>query len=333
MARLKNFIDKYDLIIFDMDGVITSENGYWDSAALTVYELLNSKEYFGQRTLDLNNVFSNLKMIRKVVFSDNKIISLLKNKGVNSNWDLAYLVFCASIINHTKNPDDIYKYLEKLSDNILNDYEKIGITTAIVLGKPSEYCIRGGKLWQTVVDIFQKWYLGSKNVPALIDKEAPLLDKEKTRLVLKTLSSEKRLGYGTGRVAEEIETPLTNWDFLKYFSQDACVSYDYVVRSEKALLNHGITSTLTKPHPYMFLQAAFGTQYDALKLYNNDYSCDKINKTLIVGDAGADILAAHSAGFDFCAVLTGVSGKDAKAYFESQNSEYILDSIMNFIEE
>ena len=333
MAKLKDFIDKYELIVFDMDGVITSENGYWNAAALTVYELLNSKEYFGQRFLDLNNVFSNLTMIRKVVFSDDKIISLLKNKGVNSNWDLAYVVFCASIINHTKDPNEIYKYLSELSDNILNDYEKIAITTAIVLGKPSEYCIRGGELWQTVVDIFQRWYLGTNSVPALIDKEIPLLDKQKIDFVLKSLSEKTRLGYGTGRVAEEIIPPLTKWDYLKYFSSNACVSYDYVVKSEKTLAEHGITATLTKPDPYMFLQAAFGTEYDCLKLYNKEYSNDKIKNTLIVGDAGADILAAHSAGFDFCAVLTGVSGKNAKPYFESQNAEYILDSILDFIEE
>ena len=33
---------------------------------------------------------------------------------------------------------------------------------------------------------------------------------------------------------------------------------------------------------------------------------------------------AKAMGADFCAVLTGVSGKEAKEYFENQNSEYIF---------
>ena len=34
------------LIIFDMDGVITSESSYWDAAALTVYQQIQAKELF-----------------------------------------------------------------------------------------------------------------------------------------------------------------------------------------------------------------------------------------------------------------------------------------------
>lgn len=333
MAKLKSFTDKYDLIVFDMDGVMTSEQGYWDAAALTVYELTNSKNYFGNRSLDLNNVYSNLEMIRKVIFSDDKTITLLKNKGVNSNWDLAYVVFCAGIINHTKNPDEVYNYLENLSDNILNDYEKIAITTAIVLNKPSQYCMRGGELWQLIVEVFQKWYVGEDNRPAIMEKEVPLLDKTKLENVLKELTKTKRIGYGTGRIAEEVRTPLGNWGFLNYFDENANISYDHVVSGEKKLAEYGIDATLTKPHPYMFLQAALGEDYDIVKLYNGEYDKNVIGKTLIVGDAGADILAAHEAGFDFCAVLTGVAGKSAKAYFEQQNAEYILDSVLDFIEE
>ena len=56
-----------------------------------------------------------------------------------------------------------------------------------------------------------------------------------------------------------------------------------------------------------------------------------VNKTLVVGDAGADMLAAKAMGADFCAVLTGVSGKAARGYFEAAESEYILDSLENFL--
>ena len=38
---MKFQITDFDKIIFDMDGVITSEFIYWDAAALTIYELLD----------------------------------------------------------------------------------------------------------------------------------------------------------------------------------------------------------------------------------------------------------------------------------------------------
>ena len=40
--KLAKFLDKYDTVIFDMDGVITSEQNYWNCAALTVWEYLNT---------------------------------------------------------------------------------------------------------------------------------------------------------------------------------------------------------------------------------------------------------------------------------------------------
>ena len=50
--RLRPRLEKFDKIIFDMDGVITSEYMYWEAAALTVYELLFSYEKFGRRDID-----------------------------------------------------------------------------------------------------------------------------------------------------------------------------------------------------------------------------------------------------------------------------------------
>src|SRR5579864_918301 len=41
-----------DLIIFDLDGVITSEEAYWDAAGLTLHELLYSPRYWGLHEID-----------------------------------------------------------------------------------------------------------------------------------------------------------------------------------------------------------------------------------------------------------------------------------------
>ena len=50
--QLAPFMKKYDTVLFDMDGVITSEESYWNIAAMTVVEQLHSKHYFGAEEID-----------------------------------------------------------------------------------------------------------------------------------------------------------------------------------------------------------------------------------------------------------------------------------------
>ena len=57
-----------------------------------------------------------------------------------------------------------------------------------------------------------------------------------------------------------------------------------------------LKTTLTKPHPYTFLKAMCGTDYDNKRIIDDDYDKSKLKTTLVVGDAGADILAAKAMG-------------------------------------
>lgn len=91
---------------------------------------------------------------------------------------------------------------------------------------------------------------------------------------------------------------------------DFC-NYDNVVEAEKELNNNA----LTKPHPYMFLKALYGTDYSNKRIVDGDYDKAKIKTTLVVGDAGADILAAQTMDADFCAVLTVIQGRESKRLF------------------
>ena len=70
-----------------MDGVITGESMYWDAAALTVYELL-----FGRRDIDTDDI----PAIHDTIFCGRGMINTLKNRGVNTNWDLALVTYCIS---------------------------------------------------------------------------------------------------------------------------------------------------------------------------------------------------------------------------------------------
>ncbi|MCL6625382.1 HAD family hydrolase [Alicyclobacillus shizuokensis] len=90
----------YDWILFDIDGVMLSEERYFDASALAVYELLASPQYlrltftgmpgFGVRPDD-----ETVSEIRARVFHEDEFLRFIKGRGVNANWDMVYLQFVA----------------------------------------------------------------------------------------------------------------------------------------------------------------------------------------------------------------------------------------------
>ena len=429
---MKKFLDKYNTVIFDMDGVITSEENYWNSAALVVREVLTSfcaplSEGGGLRSpsraplaeggclrspsrsplseggcpkgreeFDPVAMSADVARIRREVFCDDRLITLLKGRGVNSNWDLGYVTVLIALILGTHDSEKILEYADTLSDNILDEYDRLAEEAArAVYGTeysqncstvlcadgegeprtaspslsspsfsaglqanpdasvrpPSCGCAgkvpdrgwgvfaRNGELWRDMRDCFQEWFLGDElflktfgkqprnpGKPGLIKSERPLIPMDKLKTMLSELSKTKRVCTGTGRPYNELIAPLSQWGITELFAPDGLSNYDHVAAAEAKT-----GETLTKPHPYMFLKALYGTDYDDLRLINGDYDRREIKKALIVGDAGADILAAHAMGADFCAVLTGVQGKAARGYFEDLGAEYILDSAAELI--
>ncbi len=341
--KLAKFLDKYDTIIFDMDGVITSEQNYWNCAALTVWEYLN---YNSEKRIESLECMKNIPLIRENVFCGDELISVLKSKGVNSNWDLGYLtVLIAWICGGRSGWGDFFAVLEYakfLSDNIIEDYDRLAEECSKATGFEYEWLKRNNQMWQTMRDIFQQWFLGDElfeqrfgytplngGKTGLIYKEEPIIDKDKLVLILRHLSKDKRVCTGTGRPYVEMIQPITDWGIKRYFALNGLCNYDHVVAAEKTLNNNA----LTKPHPYMFLKALYGTDYDDKKIYDGNYDKEKIKSTLVVGDAGADILAAQAMGADFCAVLTGIQGEGARSFFEELNAEYILNSLEDFLED
>ena len=90
-----------NLIVFDLDGVITSEDAYWDTAGLVLHELLYSPHYWHidpsvagyqpVETAEENRRLSRLVLPEKVIVS-------LKSRSVNSNWDTCYAGFCMYLL-------------------------------------------------------------------------------------------------------------------------------------------------------------------------------------------------------------------------------------------
>lgn len=333
VGNLNTFLDKYHTLIFDMDGVVTSEQSYWTAAALTVWEWLYKDE-----KLVAAKMCRDAEKIRARVFCNDRLISLLKGKGVNSNWDLTYVVYAACRILDTHDFNAVYQWCEKLGDNILDEYPIISQKLEAVEGCN---CDRNGELWIKLHNTFQEWVMGDElyrekyncepnlcGKVGLLQSEKPVIAKDALIEVMTALKATgKRLAIATGRPRDELITPLKSFGVYDCFCKDGIITQDYVIAAEYAL-----GQNLTKPHPYIFLKAMLGKDYSDEKIVNGEYDRNMIKDVLVIGDAGADILAAKAMGADFCAVLTGVLQKAGKEYFCQQQAEYILDSLAEFVD-
>ena len=83
-----------NVIVFDLDGVITSEEAYWVTAGLVLHELLFSPRYWnitGTKQEDYEP--PTLAECEQVAHATLPIAVILKLKArsVNSNWDTSYV--------------------------------------------------------------------------------------------------------------------------------------------------------------------------------------------------------------------------------------------------
>ncbi len=325
--------DKFDKIIFDMDGVITSEYIYWDTAALTVYELLYDYRLYGKSEIDRDWCYNNCKELRRIIFCGDKTIRAVKNLGVNTNWDLAYIVFCVSKYIDPEltaldewHFESVRMFIENITARAPEVYDLTGELASVSMSGRSADFKRGGEvLWSRLVDRFQRWFLGSCGIDGMNKKETPLIPVEKVSEVLEYLKNKNiKLGIGTGRPRAEIIYPLEKWDLLKYFDYDMIVTYDEVSAAENTL---NPELPISKPHPFVFLKAAFGGEYSDERILNNEFDKNSLKRAAVVGDAPSDLLAAKAAGMPFIGVLTGVDKSAAEKYFTRNNADYILDDI------
>jgi phosphoglycolate phosphatase-like HAD superfamily hydrolase len=88
----------YKTILFDIDGVMLSEERYFDASALTVFELVHSAQYLGVSTADYelpefstHLLETDVQLIRKRVFANDAVFHFMKQRGINANWDMVYL--------------------------------------------------------------------------------------------------------------------------------------------------------------------------------------------------------------------------------------------------
>lgn len=123
--------NKISTLVFDMDGVITSENKYWNTARLTVWDLISSENYLG-----LSNYFDNDDFLSRFPLVSGKVISSsfiyeLKRRAVNSNWDLTFFVVSLHLLAILKefkasNPDTWHTFINSNSLPLEEELKQLG---------------------------------------------------------------------------------------------------------------------------------------------------------------------------------------------------------------
>jgi phosphoglycolate phosphatase-like HAD superfamily hydrolase len=90
-----------NVVIFDLDGVITSEGAYWDTAGLVLHELLYSPQYWniaGSSVYRAPITADECRRVSRDTLPEAVILSF-KARSINSNWDTCYAAVCICLID------------------------------------------------------------------------------------------------------------------------------------------------------------------------------------------------------------------------------------------
>lgn len=365
-------------ILFDVDGVLLSEEHYFDASALTVWEMVISNNYIGLSPEQFKTEYSEAEIttIRAHVFQNDKVLKFLKSRGLNANWDMNYLTFSYQLIHllsqiKEKELANIKQWLSNEIDRttlqeiaavlnsydvqfnfdlFIDDFEKstetkeglmkhLDVLAKKKLGIETDVFEKKGTLWSVCEHVTQEWYVGDEHVVTSTGRPAVQLGKKGFLANETTLSPSEEIsqlfqffidqgimiGIGTGRPSLETIQPFKHLDWLKYFDVNRIVTADEVLKAQKEVPS----TSLSKPHPFTYIMAVYGKSHTVAECLQINLPVDNGREILIVGDSLADYLAAKQMGCQFAAVLTGLSGKDARSDFEKHKADYILDSVLD----
>ncbi|KAI9132413.1 HAD family hydrolase [Acaryochloris sp. CCMEE 5410] len=343
--------DRIKFLVFDLDGVITSEQKYWNTARLTVWELITQPEYLG-----LTDYFGPTQPQQVLTNGqqtiNNDFIYELKRRAINSNWDLTYFVFClhlAGILQQLQHQapekwSSLNAQLDlanseqwQLLSQCLQDFKfdpnvsestiaQFWQETTDLKGSAVTDFVRPfyqkhlgislpethSDLWNLCYQNFQAWYEGRKGF-TLPDDET-VLDVDQIKTILQTLKDADRftLAIATGRPRNEVIEPLTALGLLPFFDPKRIVTYDEVLAAEEQLKATSGPVKLGKPHPFVILKALHVDE-DPQRFCTEAFQKQERTYAVYIGDAASDVVAAQRSGCISVGVLTGFTASRAKA--------------------
>ncbi|GCE12717.1 HAD family hydrolase [Tengunoibacter tsumagoiensis] len=90
-----------NVIVFDLDGVITSEKAYWMTAGLVLHEMFYSPRYWDiafSPSYEPPTTTAECERLSQAILPQDVILSF-KAHSLNSNWDTCYAGFCVCLID------------------------------------------------------------------------------------------------------------------------------------------------------------------------------------------------------------------------------------------
>ena len=223
--------------------------------------------------------------------------------------------------------DDVFAYLTKAIE--------------VSLGIAAPWSALDSPLWQRHFEAFQEWYFGDElyeqtygktpyapGKEGFLRREVPLGTAEGIRRMFQEL---KRRGYrlavATGRSRMETAVPFAAYHWDEEFDPRHVATYTDVDEASKML---GLS--LDKPNPFAYYAGAFGTYPERYAEYVSRPDDFKDGEYYIVGDSMADIWCAKAMGAVMIGTLTGLDGPAARAMFEAEQADYIVDSVEDILD-
>lgn len=362
-----------EMILFDVDGVLLSEERYFDASALTVWELIHSPNYLGLGPEHFTPApkEATIWQVRQKVFDDDNVLHMIKMRGINANWDMVYLTFSCQLIGFLEklaqedpeavrnflNEDINHQAIQELGNKLakldvkpdypsfVDDFEQTTATKQQLLTYLNTLCenktgvstsifSRNSTLWEICQQAFQEWYLGEakwdgtpwqKGKRGFLSDEIPIIESRRLKQLFTELKEKDIvLGLGTGRPETETLEPLRALGILDDFDPERIVTAQDVLDTERT---YPEKAPLSKPNPFTFVYGLLDKSHSPSEVIDTPLPLEVAKSLLIVGDSPADYYAAKSIGAPFAAVLTGLSGQEARPQFEELGADYILNDV------
>ena len=343
-------LNMLSLLVFDLDGVVTSETGYWETARQAVLHLLTDSDQLGLEFADGIRDFEEL--------IPPGIIARVKNRAVNSNWDLAFVALCLHILqvidalagrdafpmeltadapfaalksctrsfpsteNHLADIESLFDQLLHLQPRLngvelLEHFRVVAETRLRGLGDVLKY---RGELWELCHETCQK--IEDRKRETSNGAEA-VLPVEVLRQTFARLVETNRftLAVATGRPRQEAIAPLREMGLLQYFDSQRIVTLDDVTQAEQEMAtSSNVSPSFGKPHPFA-LRKAIEPQQSVRHLV--EAPLDDYSHVAFIGDTASDVIAAQRAGVFSIGVLTGVTGGDS---FRNERAAILVEA-------
>ncbi len=265
-------------VLFDLDGVITSERIYWNCSGLAFARF---------RGMDVpEDQEGKVRLAQNLV--PDSVIKRFKEVGINSNWDITYAMTVLSGLGKS-----VDWFLDELEGRGYRGMDYLNLLDEL---DPSVRHDRDGGPWEEAHKRFKRCYYELENT------DEPAIPLKRIKAALNEIRGMGfALGIVTGRPYREAELPLRRWGLWDYFEKGLIVTETEVSEESKKRGEH-----LGKPNPYPILRAIFAHERcDPCEVeeISGDY--------VFVGDSVSDVVAAKSAGIPVICVDTGIAGAES----------------------